>query len=183
MAHPGGRPPKYTDNDIDEVKKIINQYFEDCKGNPIMVQDPETGQDVPYLDKHGQPVMIGVKPATVTGLCLALGFTTRQALINYEDEGRDNPRLVDAIRRAKLRCHEYAESRLYDKDGANGAKFSLQNNFGWVDRSELIQHNDILIESAADRQARLASLLGKGLLEGVKVPYSVSPEEPEEDGE
>ena len=30
------------------------------------------------------------------------------------------------------RIEMYAEERLYDKDGSNGAKFSLQNNFkGW----------------------------------------------------
>lgn len=33
---------------------------------------------------------------------------------------------------AKSRIEMYVEERLFDKDGANGAKFSLQNNFkGW----------------------------------------------------
>jgi len=174
------RPPKYTDADIDEVQRLIDQYFIDCDGKPIMVKDPDTGEDIPYLDKYGQPVMIGVRPATVTGLCIALGFTTRQALINYEDEGRDNPLLVDAITRAKLRCHQYAEARLYDKDGANGAKFSLANNFGWVDRSEVIQHNDILLESSEERRNRILDYLQRPIIEGVKAEYQVLPE-PDQD--
>ena len=69
----------------------------------------------------------------MTGLALALGFTSRQALLNYQAK----PKFVDTIMRAKSRCEEYAESRLYDRDGANGAKFSLTNNFkGWSDKPE-----------------------------------------------
>ena len=67
------------------------------------------------------------KPVTVTGLALALGFTTRQALINYQGKKL----FVDTITRAKLRAEEYAETRLYDRDGARGAEFSLRCNFGW----------------------------------------------------
>ena len=32
-----------------------------------------------------------------------------------------------------LYLEEKTEERLFDKDGANGAKFSLQNNFRWRD--------------------------------------------------
>ena len=32
---------------------------------------------------------------------------------------------------------EYAEQRLYDRDGSNGAQFSLRNNFsGWNERQK-----------------------------------------------
>jgi hypothetical protein len=171
------RPHTYTDADISEVEKIIEQYFEDCKGKPIMVEDQETGEQKPYLDKYGQPVLIGVKPATVTGLCLALGFSKRETLVNYEHENEQFPLLSDTITRAKLRCHQYAESRLYDKDGANGAKFSLANNFGWIDRQEIIQHSDIsLLESPEERRARIMELMSKRPIEGVKALYEVLPE-------
>lgn len=53
----------------------------------------------------------------------------------------------------------------------------------WRDKIETQTDINIVIESAEDRQNRLASLLGKNLLEGVKVPYSVSPEESEESGD
>lgn len=78
-------------------------------------------------NKYGRPIILDEKPPTVTGLALSLGFTGRQALIDYQ--GR--PEFADTVTRAKSRCEEYAESRLYDKDGANGAKFSLGCNFGW----------------------------------------------------
>ena len=71
------------------------------------------------------------KPPTVTGLALALGLKSRQALLNYQNREEFN----DAVTRAKLRIEEYAERRLFDRDGVNGAKFSLMNNFkGWRDK-------------------------------------------------
>jgi hypothetical protein len=57
-----------------------------------------------------------------------LGFTSRQALLNYQ--GRKL--FHDAVTRAKTRCEEYVESRLYDRDGARGAEFSLGYNFRWA---------------------------------------------------
>jgi hypothetical protein len=42
---------------------------------------------------------------------------------------------LDTITRAKARVEEYTEQRLFDRDGVNGAKFSLINNFkGWRDK-------------------------------------------------
>ena len=64
---------------------------------------------------------------------MALGFTTRQSLLNYQAKKQ----FVDTITRAKSRCEDYAESRLFDRDGAMGAKFSLSNNFkGWSEKSQ-----------------------------------------------
>ena len=37
----------------------------------------------------------------------------------------------------RVRNPEYAEQRLFDKDGSNGAQFSLRNNFkGWNGEQE-----------------------------------------------
>ena len=45
---------------------------------------------------------------------------------------------VDTITRAKAKVEQYAEERLFDKDGANGAKFSLSNNFeGWREKQQI----------------------------------------------
>ena len=46
--------------------------------------------------------------------------------------GHDNVHVkefVDTITRAKARVEQYAEERLFDRDGSNGAQFSLRNNF------------------------------------------------------
>jgi hypothetical protein len=87
-----------------------------------------------YRDKSGMPIMVGARPLTITGLALALGFTSRQALLNYQAKAE----FVDTIARAKSRIECYAEERLFDKDGANGAKFSLSNNFdGWKEKQSI----------------------------------------------
>lgn len=115
----GGAPRKWKS--VKAMQEAIDAYFESCKGTPLMIDG-----DV-ATDKYGRPIILDEKPPTVTGLALALGFTGRQALIDYQAR----PEFADTVTRAKSRCEEYAESRLYDKDGANGAKFSLGCNFGW----------------------------------------------------
>lgn len=124
----GGAPRKWKS--VKAMQKAIDAYFEACKGEPIIGED-----GLPMCDKYGQPFIINSKPPTVTGLALSLGFTGRQALIDYQ--GR--PEFADTVTRAKSRCEEYAESRLYDKDGANGAKFSLGCNFGWRATEEKVE--------------------------------------------
>ena len=124
-----GKPPKYKDPE--EMQKVIDAYFEECKGEPFI--NSETG--LPLVTDKGHVIWnIPPKPPTVTGLALALGFTSRQALLNYQAKKA----FVDTVTRAKSRVEEYAESRLFDKDGANGAKFSLANNFkGWSEKQDV----------------------------------------------
>lgn len=119
----GGRPPKYTS--CKQIEGLIDKYFEDCKGKPFY-----DAEGKPVFDKYGLPVFVDVHPPTITGLALALGFNSRQSLLNYQDKDE----FMDTITRAKSRIEQYNEERLYDKDGVNGAKFNLKNNFkGWAE--------------------------------------------------
>ncbi len=116
-----GMTPMYTS--VEEIEGKIEQYFENCKGYSLTDSNGEQ-----IFNKFGSPVFVDVHPPTVTGLALALGFTSRQALLNYQAK----PDFVDTITRAKARVEQYAEERLFDRDGSNGAQFSLRNNFkGW----------------------------------------------------
>lgn len=117
-----GRPLKYKT--VDELQAAIDQYFENCKGEPIVDDDGNV-----LTNKNGQPIIIGAQPPTVTGLALALGFTSRKALLDYQ--GRKA--FCNTITRAKSRCEAYAEGRLFDRDGSRGAEFSLKYNFHWDD--------------------------------------------------
>ena len=127
-----GCPRKYQS--VKQMQKAIDAYFESCKGEPIIGDD---GQ--PLMDKYGNVILIGQKPPTITGLALALGFTGRQALIDYQAR----PEFTDTVTRAKSMCEEYAEARLYDRDGANGAKFSLSCNFGWREKAPETDRQEI----------------------------------------
>lgn len=115
-----GRPKVYKS--AKQMEKAIDKYFEDCQGKPLLDEEGHV-----LTDKRGNPVLIGARAPTVTGLALALGFNSRQTLLNYQAQKE----FVDTITRAKTRCEEYAESRLYTRDGARGAEFSLKYNFGW----------------------------------------------------
>lgn len=121
-----GRPPKYRS--VKAMQKKIDAYFESCKGTILTDED---GKPVIY---KGNPVIIDVKPPTITGLALALGFNSRQSLLTYQ--GKEE--FMDTITRAKAQVEQYTEERLFDKDGANGAKFSLANNFkGWKEKQQV----------------------------------------------
>ena len=132
----GGRPPQFKS--ADEMQPLIDKYFKDCNGT--IVEDKD---GIPILTKYDEPVMIGAKPPTITGLALALGFTCRMSLLNYQ--GKKG--FVDTVTRAKARVEEYAETRLFDKDGSNGAKFSLANNFkDWREKQDVNLIGDITIK-------------------------------------
>lgn len=121
---PVGRPPKYKCKE--EIEGLIEDYFKFCAGEVLRDKEGE-----PIFDKWGNPIMVNQHPPTVTGLALALGFTNRLALINYQGKAE----FANTITRAKARIEQYTEERLFDRDGANGAKFSLSNNFsGWREK-------------------------------------------------
>ena len=113
-----GRKLKYKTPE--EMQAAIDAYFKSCEGHPLL-----DDEGFPLTDRNGNPYIVDQRPLTVTGLALALGFATRQSLLDYEGKGK----YQYIIQQAKLRIENYAEMRLYDKEGANGAKFNLQNNF------------------------------------------------------
>lgn len=124
---PVGRPPMYSS--VEEMEELINRYFEECDGKPFLDKDGN-----PVRNKDGKIIKDDRRPYTITGLALALGFNSRQALLNYQAKEEFN----DTIMRAKARVERYAEERLYDNNGANGAKFSLANNFkGWTEKQQI----------------------------------------------
>lgn len=111
------------------MQEAVDAYFADCEGHPLT---DECGEIV--KNKNGSPVIVGAHPPTVTGLALWLGFKTRQSLLNYQHR---SDKFNEILTVAKSRCEEYAERRLYDRDGVNGAKFSLANNFkGWREKPD-----------------------------------------------
>jgi len=121
----GGRPPLYKTKE--EMQLKIDEYFEICKGEYLKDENDEI-----VLNKYGLPVRINDKAPTVTGLALYLGFESRKSLLDYSGKQE----FIYTILRAKARCEEYAESRLFDRDGARGAEFSLRCNFKWKESSD-----------------------------------------------
>ena len=125
MARKVGRPPKW--DNVEELDKAIDKYFEDIQGHPYVQEDGSV-----LYGKDGLPVIIGAEPPTMSGLALALGFVNRTSLLQYEGK----PQFMASISRARSRIEKYAEGRLYDRDGARGAEFSLKYNFKWAQEEQ-----------------------------------------------
>ena len=120
------RPRKYKS--AKAFAEAVDSYFESLQA-PMKDKSGKV-----MCNENGEPFMHFVKPATMTGLALHLGLKSRQAIINYEGYGKE---YEDIVNSARMRVEEYCEQRLFDRDGAKGAQFSLRNNFGWVEKQEI----------------------------------------------
>lgn len=123
VSNKGGRPLKFKTPE--ELEEKIEQYYEWTKENK----------------KH----------ISITGLAWYLG-TNRQTLLNYENSLEDGTyssvdddvkvRFIDTIKRAKARIEMEYEETLYNKNSAVGGIFVLKNNYGYVDKQEVVQKNE-----------------------------------------
>lgn len=163
-----GRPFKVTDPDV--LQKRVDDYFDSLNGE-LMLDDE--GKPVLY---KGEPVFLKKpKPATYTGLALACGFSGRASLYDYkklsDDEENDSnnnnkteeekilySKLSTIVTRAMSRIEEYQESRLFDKDGCNGAKFSLSHNAGWREKTDISVDGVVNIITPEQAKSALAEL-------------------------
>ncbi len=128
MAKRIGRPPKWKSPEA--LDKAIDKYFEDIQGHPYVQEDGSV-----LCGKDGLPIIVGAEPPTMAGLALALGFANRTSLLQYEGK----PQFMASISRARTKIEKYAEGRLYDRDGARGAEFSLKYNFRWAQEEQTQQ--------------------------------------------
>lgn len=117
------RPTKF--NDAEELQVKIDKFFADCKKDNII--------------------------PTVTGLAVALD-TSRQILLDYQNFCDNTDRLKslddsvkrgisDTIKRAKARIESGYEQQLLSAKNPAGAIFTLKNNYGWVDKQEVVNSN------------------------------------------
>ena len=101
-------------------------------GQPQYYKEPEQMQIAidAYFDSCTKDD--GETPVTITGLALALGFTSRQALNNYENY---SPEFFDTVKGAKSLVEMAYEHRLI-KRGNGGDIFALKQ-FDWTDKQEI----------------------------------------------
>jgi len=109
----GGRPPEYAT--AEELQKAIDEFIKDP---PTRKGHRKDGSefDIPSL--------------TITGLCYALGFASRQSFYDYEK----NPAFTYTVKRARLYIESEYESKL-DTVACTGSIFALKN-MGWIDKVE-----------------------------------------------
>ena len=71
---------------------------------------------------------------SVTGLALALGFDCRREL---EERAAGGDKAAAVLRRARSRVEEANIQAAYRRDSASGARFLLQNGFGYSDKKDV----------------------------------------------
>lgn len=106
--NPGGRPPAYENPE--ELLEKAMEYIDKC------------------VKKEESPL--------ITGLCLYLGFCSRQSFYDY----MKREKFSYTIKRLHLMIEEVYESKLTSTCVA-GVIFALKN-LGWKDTQEVHQKND-----------------------------------------
>jgi len=120
------KPPKFT---AIKLNQLIDAYFIHINGEyhldakPAKTTKATTTPEVKVWDR--QP-----EPATITGLALYLGFSSRQAFDNYEDTGKH----ALLLKRGRLRIEAEYEKKLHQQP-ASGAIFALRS-MGWNEKTE-----------------------------------------------
>jgi len=128
-----GRPPIFSTPN--EMEQKACEYFESLI---------TTNDDGVY-----------VKPSTITGIALYLGFNSRQGFYEYGNR----PDFSDIVTRIKLAVENSYEKNLNSKF-ANGATFALKN-MGWKDKSEVdnVNHNVSLELSEEQQQEAIDKII------------------------
>lgn len=107
----------------EEVEALVQEYFEKGVKMKTVILGPPNAR-----------YSIEVPVPTITGLCIYLGFESRQSFYAYEDK----PEFSYTIKRARLFIeNEYEE--LLQAGNTTGAIFALKN-FGWTDKQEIDQN-------------------------------------------
>lgn len=127
-----GRPLKFKS--VKDLQSKIDAYFDSC-WDEIATEKPAEIKDGKYKEQEQKNTRIQVRPYTITGLALALD-TTRETLLDYENK-ESRAEYSDTIKKAKLRCHNFAEEQLFIGKAAAGPIFNLKNNYGWKDQQQL----------------------------------------------
>jgi hypothetical protein len=112
-----GRPSVF--DSPEEMKLKIDEYFTNCPDKRKIVT------------KEG---VVEIPSITITGLCIFLGFESRQSFYDYEKK----PEFSYIIKKARLYVERYYEQGL-QFPSPTGSIFALKN-MGWFDKSE-IDHN------------------------------------------
>lgn len=124
----GGRPPVF--DNPEDMQEAIDKYFQHVKGEFKWVD---------VIDESGKPVKVKEwirepEPVTITGLCLFLGFESRQSFYDYEKRSG----FSYIIKRARMMVENHYESTAQFAKNPTFQIFALKN-MGWSDKQE-IQH-------------------------------------------
>lgn len=103
-------------------------------GRPRVIQTPEEFND--RVDAYFQRCFEDDEPVMLTGLILALGLCSREALEKYEERAE----YTDSVKRAMTMVQSAYERRMHGTT-PTGAIFALKN-LGWKDSQEVVRKDE-----------------------------------------
>lgn len=110
----------------EELQFAIDKYFDYIKGEFHFEADPkDESKDIKIYDRSAEP-------ATITGLCLFLGFDSRQS---FHDYGKRES-FSYTIKKARLRIENHYEITLQYSRSPAAQIFALKN-LGWDDKQQI----------------------------------------------
>ena len=112
-----------------ELINLVEAYFDHIDGEYHLENKPVKGQQQPIAEQKKLCVR-EPEPATISGLALFLGFSSRQAFDDYEQAGEFAP----ILKQGRLRVEAVYEKKLHQQSSA-GAIFALKS-MGWNERVE-----------------------------------------------
>lgn len=131
----------------EKLQKMVDSYFDSCYG---FMYD-KLG-NIKY-DRDGEPIRYQARPFTVSGLSLYLGVSTK-TFLKYStgifDDVQDTENTLlykDILVKARQKVENFAEEKLYSRDGSFGAKFVLDSCFGWCTTKEQAEIEKMKFES------------------------------------
>lgn len=141
-----GRPFVFTDPA--QLKQEVQTYFDMCDPHLVTKKVVSSHRDDGTAILVDREVMTDQEPYTITGLALHLGVS-RRTLLNYRDpdhysddiDEEVRQELIHTLEKAAQKVEMFNERQLHKNGLANGIKFNLTNNFGWVDKT--VQEQDV----------------------------------------
>lgn len=146
---PAGHPPKFSNPD--DLQDKIDLYFKEGVKKRTVLVGPANNR-----------IPLEIPVPTITGLCIYLGFESRQSFYDYESR----PEFSYTIKKARLFIeNEYEE--MLNTGNTTGAIFALKN-FGWTDKQEIDQtvKGDWTISMNIDGGNKVRKAMDAGLPEG-----------------
>ena len=131
--------PKYAKFTADELTNLIDQYFIYIKGKYRMTRTPPKQVG----DKLTRTKTWDREPefATISGLALFLGFSSRQVFDDCMRKGKYS----EILKRGCLRVEAFYESRLH-QHSTSGAIFALKS-MGWNEKHESKPTDDTTLKT------------------------------------
>jgi len=135
----GGRPRIFDSEE--NMQHIIDLYYLACKRNSSETDDMED-----TLNKGDKGIIDEIEDVvpTISGLAYTLGMTTE----TFRTYGLDD-KFSATVKRAKQRVEMSLEQRLAGH-AVTGSIFSLKNNFGWKDKTEVDTTSSVTINMPDD---------------------------------